>query len=252
MSNQHSPIIGIVTCSKNLGGYSIQAVNESYIDAVEQFSGTPILLPSAAGIGHLNEFLDMCDGFLFTGSHSNVEPSRYNAAHDESYLDRARDELALNLIRASVDANKPCFGICRGFQEMNVALGGTLEPCVHEAGYNDHRENPTEDMSEKYSASHSVIVQEKGIFASWLSDSKEFDNNDCLVEVNSLHNQGIKHLASNLSIEAKAFDGLVEAFSLPDHKYFIGVQWHPEWNPIHNSFSQLLFKKFIMAASNNN
>lgn len=135
---------------------------------------------------------------------------------------------------------------------MNVALGGTLEPNVHSSGYNDHREIESDDFNEKYAPSHSVVVQERGVFANWLNESSEFAADTSTLEVNSLHNQGVKSLAANLSIEAKALDGLVEAFSIPDHKYFIGVQWHPEWNAIHNSFSRLLFRKFIMAASNNN
>ncbi|KOO09972.1 glutamine amidotransferase, partial [Vibrio xuii] len=102
----------------------------------------------------METILALCDGFLFPGSHSNVAPHHYNASHTETKKDEARDELSLNIIRQAIDKNIPCLGICRGFQEMNVALGGTLNPAVHDAGFNDHREAQVEDFEEKYAPAH--------------------------------------------------------------------------------------------------
>ncbi len=247
MTNTRKPIIGVVSCTKELGGYQIQAVNDFYLRAVKDFGGLPVMLAPDMSSDEVASILELCDGFLFPGSHSNVAPHRYNASHTENKKDEARDELALNLIRQAVDKNIPCLGICRGFQEMNVALGGTLNPAVHESGFNDHREAPVDDFEQKYAPAHAVLVQKESLFEKWLLENNW--ENTSFFEVNTLHNQGVDQLAPVLRIEAKAPDGLVEAFSLAGQKYFVGVQWHPEWKAKTNHFSQILFKEFIMAAS---
>ncbi|MDF2154621.1 gamma-glutamyl-gamma-aminobutyrate hydrolase family protein [Vibrio sp. CAU 1672] len=247
MTEARKPIIGIVSCAKELGGYQIQAVNDFYLRAVKDFGGLPLMLAPEMTGEDAATLLELCDGLLFPGSHSNVAPHRYNATHVETKTDEARDELALNLIRQAVDKDIPCLGICRGFQEMNVALGGSLNPAVHEFGFNDHRENPVENFDEKYAPAHAVLVQKQSLFEQWLVNN-HWDTTT-LFEVNTLHNQGVDKLAPGLQIEAKAPDGLIEAFSLPGQKFFIGVQWHPEWKAKTNHFSQILFKEFIMAAS---
>ncbi|WP_394150085.1 gamma-glutamyl-gamma-aminobutyrate hydrolase family protein [Vibrio maritimus] len=247
MSEIRKPIIGLVSCKKELAGYQIQALNEFYLQAVKDFGGTPIILPSAIETDELDRVLAVCDGLLFPGSHSNVAPHRYNGSHEEKKKDEARDELSIQLIRRAIDMNIPCLGICRGFQEMNVALGGSLDPAVHESGYQDHRENESKDFTEKYAPAHPVYVEGDGVFKEWLVNAKWEDTSK--FEVNTLHNQGVKKLGSVLKVEAKAPDGLIEAFSLPGQKYFVGVQWHPEWEAKNNHFSQILFKEFIMSAS---
>ncbi|SDG76534.1 gamma-glutamyl-gamma-aminobutyrate hydrolase [Vibrio xiamenensis] len=247
MSSTKKPVIGVVSCAKSLKGYDIQAVNEFYLKAISDFGGVPIILSAAIDVQDFEQVLAMCDGLLFPGSHSNVAPYRYQATHTESYMDERRDELSLSLLRYAVDNNLPCLGICRGFQEMNVALGGSLDPAVHKSGFDDHREPSTEDFAVKYAAAHRVVVESDGVFKTWLQQA-HWPQSDAF-EVNSLHNQGVKALAPNLKVEAKAPDGLVEAFSLPLHKFFVGVQWHPEWKAKSNHFSQILFKEFILAAS---
>jgi putative glutamine amidotransferase len=247
MSEIRKPIIGLVSCKKELAGYQIQALNEFYLQAVKDFGGTPIILPSVIEADELDKVLAVCDGLLFPGSHSNVAPHRYNGSHEEKKKDEARDELSIQLIRRAIDMNIPCLGICRGFQEMNVALGGSLDPAVHESGYQDHRESESKDFTEKYAPAHPVFVEGDGVFQQWLVNAKWEDTSK--FEVNTLHNQGVKQLGSVLKVEAKAPDGLIEAFSLPGQKYFVGVQWHPEWEAKHNHFSQILFKEFIMSAS---
>ncbi|EEX94703.1 putative glutamine amidotransferase [Vibrio orientalis CIP 102891 = ATCC 33934] len=247
MSKSSKPIIGVVSCTKELAGYQIQAVNEFYLKAVKDFGGLPLVLTPDISSDDLAAVLELCDGLLFPGSHSNVAPYRYNSTNHEAKQDEARDELSINLIRHAVDKNVPCLGICRGFQEMNVALGGTLNPAVHESGFSDHRERPVEDFEEKYAPAHAVLVQKQGVFEQWLV--KNHWENTTFFEVNTLHNQGVEHLAKPLQVEAKAPDGLVEAFSLPGMTFFVGVQWHPEWKAKTNHFSQILFKEFMMAAS---
>ncbi|TFH92613.1 gamma-glutamyl-gamma-aminobutyrate hydrolase family protein [Vibrio ouci] len=247
MAKTSKPIIGIVSCAKELGGYQVQAVNDFYLHAVKDFGGLPLILAPEMPAEDIQTILDMCDGFLFPGSHSNVAPHRYNATHEEAKKDEKRDELSLSLIRHAVDGDIPCLGICRGFQEMNVALGGSLNPAVHESGFNDHRESPVEDFEQKYAPAHAVLVQKESLFEQWLTENQW--QNTSLFEVNTLHNQGVDQLAPQLNIEAKAPDGLVEAFSLPGQKFFVGVQWHPEWQAKTNHFSQILFKEFMMAAS---
>lgn len=243
-----APVIAIVCCQKSKEGYELQSVNQFYIDAVSDFGGVPVLLPSVLTIGNIEQMKGCFDGFLFPGSHSNVAPHRYSAPHIETYLDEGRDELALTLIQYAAENNIPALGICRGFQEMNVALGGTLHPFVHKVGFDDHRELNVDSFEEKYAPRHPVYVEQGGCFEKWLSalDYKEIRES---IPVNTLHNQGINELSKNLNIEAKAPDGLIEAFSLPEHPYFVGVQWHPEWQAKTNIFSQVLFKRFIMAAS---
>lgn len=239
------PVIAIACCEKTLSGYAIQSVNQFYIDAVSDFGGVPLLFPAAAKGNQLQNLLKNVDGILLPGSHSNVAPHRYGAKHNENMIDEGRDDLVFQLIEQAIENNIPTLGICRGFQEINVAMGGSLYPFVHQAGFNDHREDATDDFAQKYTAKHSVMVEHGGHFSQWLSEKKE-------IPVNTLHNQGIKKLAPGLRVEACATDGLIEAVSLDGHPYFVGVQWHPEWQAKQNQFSQFLFKHFIMASSQRN
>ncbi|CAM2928310.1 gamma-glutamyl-gamma-aminobutyrate hydrolase family protein [Vibrio rarus] len=247
MPRTSKPIIGIVSCAKELRGYQIQAVNSFYLTAVKDFGGLPIMLAPDMTKEDSEHLVGLCDGFLFPGSHSNVAPHRYFASHAEPHKDEARDELAFTLIRQGIDKGIPCLGICRGFQEMNVALGGSLNPAVHDSGFNDHRESKVEDFAQKYAPSHAVLVEKQGLFERWLVENHWQTTTEFVV--NTLHNQGVEKLAPQLNVEAIAADGLVEAFSLSGHKFFVGVQWHPEWEAKTNPFSQILFKEFIMAAS---
>lgn len=238
---KNKPIIGIVSCSKSLAGYSIQSMNEYYLDSVSNFGAIPVIIPSVINGEDIKQIIDTLDGVLLPGSHSNVAPHYYGAEHHEPKLDERRDELALAIIRYTREANIPSLGICRGFQEMNVALGGSLFQHVLDHGFNDHREPESEDFNVKYVSAHPILIQGDGHFSQWTDGASE-------IQVNSLHNQGVARLANNLRIEAVASDGLVEAFSIENHPYFVGVQWHPEWKATKNTFSKLLFSNFIEAA----
>ncbi|MEJ2764956.1 gamma-glutamyl-gamma-aminobutyrate hydrolase family protein [Photobacterium sp. MCCC 1A19761] len=235
-------LIAVVCCQKQVGGYDVQSVNEFYLNAIRDFGGLPVLIPAGSDEADLDQILATVDGVLLPGSHSNVAPQHYGADHDEPKQDPGRDQLALSIIRQCAALAIPVLGICRGFQEMNVALGGTLHPQVHcKSNALDHREPNDPDFSVKYAVSHSLEICPGGHFASWLGETRS-------VSVNSLHGQGVETLAPALKIEAVAPDGLIEAFSLPNHPYFIGVQWHPEWFATELFMSELLFSHFIQAA----
>lgn len=244
MSNENgNPVIGVICCRKSVEGYDVQSVNELYLQAVKAAGAIPVLFPAGMDETETKQLLELVDGILLTGSHSNVSPHRYGATHEEPHKDESRDELSFTLIKLCIREQIPVLGICRGFQEMNVALGGSLHPRVHEVpGFSDHRESRNEDFSVKYAAVHPVKISTKGCFAQWLAPLEELD-------VNSLHGQGVNQLSVELTEEAVSPDGLVEAFSLKGHPFFIGVQWHPEWESRDRFFSRILFDRFMIAAS---
>jgi putative glutamine amidotransferase len=181
---------------------------------------------------------------MFTGSPSNVEPHHYSGPPSDpgTLHDPARDATTLPLIRKAVASGIPVLGICRGFQEMNVAFGGTLHQKVHEVeGRFDHREDTKLELDVQYGPAHEVILEPEGLLRSLAPQSR--------LTVNSLHSQGIDRLGEGLSVEARAPDGLVEAFRVLDGRSFaVAVQWHPEWKVMSNPFSHALFAAFGTAA----
>lgn len=202
--------------------------------------GLPLVIPALAELIDTPSLLAGLDGLLLTGSPSNVEPHHYQGPDSApgTHHDPARDRLTLNLIRAAVDAGVPLLGICRGFQEMNVAFGGSLYQKVHEAGpFMDHREDPDSPLEVQYGLRHPVMVQPGGLFER-LGLPASF-------AVNSVHGQGVERLAPGLRVEALAPDGLVEAFSVADAAGFaVGVQFHPEWRVREHPAYLTLFQAF--------
>jgi putative glutamine amidotransferase len=187
----------------------------------------------------LGALLEVADGILLSGSISNVHPSLYGAAEpplNADALDPARDDLTIPLVREAVARKLPLFAICRGFQELNVALGGTLDQAVHTvSGRNDHRERPDVPLDDRFGPSHPVTLS--GTLKDWVGQSE--------IMVNSLHWQGIQRLAPPLVAEAHAQDGLIEAVRGPSaHPFLLGVQWHPEWQAKRNTVSVALFRRF--------
>ena len=175
------PVIGIVSCEKEIRKYRVQSVNRFYIKAVRDFDGVPLLIPAGGEVSDIEQWLTIFDGFLLPGSYSNVAPHHYGAVHHEPKVDKGRDALSLTLIRQCVDRDIPVLGICRGFQEMNVALGGDLHHKIHKlAGYLDHRESEASDFAEQYAPAHSVSLSESGLFQQWLGGESQ-------LQVNSLH-----------------------------------------------------------------
>ena len=231
-----SIIIGIPACSREVAGHSNHATPSRYGDAViGGAGGIPVLLPPV-GDGLL-AMLDRLDGLLLSGSPSNVAPACYGVDTDETpdLHDPPRDATTLPLIRAALDRGLPVLAICRGIQELNVALGGTLHQQVHTVpGRLDHRAGSgTQD--ERYAARHDIALT--GAMAGIIGTSA--------TRVNSLHGQAIDRLAPGLVVEATAPDGTIEAVRVASAPgWAFGVQWHPEWRFAENADSMALFAAF--------
>jgi putative glutamine amidotransferase len=235
------PIVIVPACTRDFGEHPYHAAQYKYVDAVVLGADcAPMILPSLGANLDLETVLALADGIMLTGSASNVHPSFYSEDVLDPSLpqDLARDETTLPLIRAAVARGIPIIAICRGFQEMNVALGGSLHQAVHTVvGKHDHRENPELGMDEQYGDAHKVQLCDGGLLAKLLGVAE--------IPVNSLHGQGVNELAPGLRKEATADDGLVEAFSVETAPGFtLAVQWHPEWRITHNPYSMKMFGAF--------
>jgi putative glutamine amidotransferase len=220
-------------------------VGEKYARAVlEAADALPLLIPSFGEELRLDDLVQRLDGILFTGSPSNVEPRHYDGTPSEpgTLHDPERDATTLPLIRKAVQAGIPVLGVCRGFQEMNVAFGGTLHQKVYEVpGYDDHRDDTSLPLEVQYGPAHDVILEPGGLLRAMAGSDR--------VQVNSLHSQGIDQLAPGLVVEARATDGLIEAFHVRNAPRFaVAVQWHPEWKVMTNPFSRALFAAFGAAS----
>lgn len=234
-----SPVVLVPACNRWLGDHAFHIAGRKYVDAVRLAGALPLVVPRLEP-SEIDDALDLAHGVLLTGSPSNVHPSAFGeAVRDPSLpLDPERDAWTLPLITRALARGVPIFGICRGTQEVNVALGGTLHQAVQEVdGLADHRASDTLPVDVQYAAGHSVEVVDGGLLQSIVGVPR--------FEVNSLHGQGVKTLASGLRVEAVAPDGLVEAFSMPGAAGFnLCVQWHPEWHAADNPVSVLLFHAF--------
>jgi putative glutamine amidotransferase len=219
-------------------------VGHKYVNAVIKAVGAlPLIAPALGTDCDLDALLEVADGFILPGSVSNVHPSHFGQdIHDPSLpLDPERDAFTLRLIRAAVDAGIPLLGICRGFQEINVAFGGSLHQAVHKvAGKVDHRKPNKTLLDEQYAQVHSVCAMPGGNLAE-LTGCNEF-------MVNSLHGQGIDRLGAGLVAEAYSQDGLIEAVSIKGANTFaLAVQWHPEWNVMNTPSYLAIFHAFAEA-----
>jgi len=235
------PLIGIPADRRMVGAHPFHMVGEKYARAVLDAAGAaPLLIPALADELGFEELLERLDGLLFTGSPSNVEPHRYEGPPSApgTLHDPARDATTLPLIRKAVAAGVPVFGICRGFQEMNVAFGGTLHQKLHEVpGHLDHRDDGTQPLEVQYGPAHDVTLAPGGMLRAFASGDR--------IRVNSLHSQGIDRLGPELEVEARAPDGVIEAFRVRNARRFaLAVQWHPEWKVMSNPFSRALFAAF--------
>lgn len=235
------PLIGVTACTKQIGLHPYHITGDKYVRAVAVAAkGLPLIVPSLAELIDPIDILDGLDGLLFTGSPSNIEPHLYHGPSSApgTLHDPDRDRTTLPLIRAALAAGVPVLGICRGFQELNVALGGSLHQKLHEVeGFIEHREDPSAPVDVQYAPSHAMHVHPGGVLAG-LGVPAEF-------AVNSIHTQGIDRLAPCLRVEATAPDGLVEAVSVEGGKAFaLGVQWHPEWQVSSNPIYLAIFQAF--------
>lgn len=236
------PLIGITarhdTTSEKLRSIMLL---QAYVTAIIGAGGAPILIPPELPEDGWRILLDRLDGVLFSGGadigleHFDGEP------HPTVEVNPVRDELELPLLRAAVDADKPTLGICRGFQVMNVALGGSLYTHIIDQLPNA-LEHQWYSLQPRTYLAHPVRVEEGTRLAEILGAP--------MLEVNSLHHQGIKDLAPGLKPTAYAPDGLIEGIELPDHKFAMAVQWHPEWMTSHEEMRRL-FARFVEAAGRN-
>jgi putative glutamine amidotransferase len=237
------PVLGIIACNRQVGTEPAQAVMERYIRAAMTYADVAALIvPSLPDLMSAAEVAPRLDGILLTGTPSNVAPLRYGEeAEGNGPFDEGRDEMALSMVARMIDAQKPVFGICRGFQEINVALGGTLRRDTSE---NDelirHHAPDGVSFDAMFDHRHPVELANGGILADAYAKPA--------LEVNSVHYQGIGKLADGLTIEASAPDGLIEAYSArPNGAPLLAVQWHPEWGTENDPDAQTYFRLLGMA-----
>jgi len=234
------PLVGLPTDRKMIGPHPFLATGEKYVRAVVEAAGaTPVLLPALQPPLDPEQWLPRLDGLLLTGATSNIEPHHYSgeSSWDGNPHDPARDATTLGLAARAIATGLPVLAICRGLQEVNVALGGRLHQKVHAVpGLHDHREDTGAALELQYGPAHPVELTRGGLLASLAGASQ--------ATVNSLHGQGIARLAEGLLVEATAPDGLVEAFRGPGPGFLLAVQWHPEWQVASNPFYLAIFRAF--------
>jgi putative glutamine amidotransferase len=237
------PLVLVPACNRMIGGLCFHVAASKYVEAVRLAGCQPLIVPSAEP-ADVDALLAVAHGLLLTGSPSNVHPSHYaeNVLDESLPLDPARDAWILPIIPKVIALGMPLFAICRGFQEANVALGGTLHQAVHRvSGFADHRDRDEDPLEVQYAVAHDVFVEPGGMLERLLGVDR--------IAVNSLHGQGVNRLAPRLRVEARAPDGLIEAFSLVDGSRFaLAVQWHPEWHAAENPISMRLLGAFGDAA----
>jgi putative glutamine amidotransferase len=221
------PVLGLIACTREVGGEAAQAVINRYIAAASRHAdASTLLVPSLAGAVDPGDIIPRLDGLLLTGSPSNVETQRYgvNDPSAAGPFDPDRDDMAMRLVAVMLDAGKPVFGICRGLQELNVAFGGKLRRDMgDETRSLSHHAADGATLDQMFAHEHDVTLAPTGVLRHSLGAQR--------IRVSSVHYQGIDTLGDGLTIEATADDGVVEAVSAwVGRAPVLAVQWHPEWN----------------------
>ena len=245
MSGRKLPFIGIPCCIRQIHERPFHTASARYSDAIiEAAQGMPVLIPAIGGQTDCTALLDRLDGLLITGSPSNVEPYHYEGppSREGTLHDPDRDATTLPLIREAVRRDMPILAICRGIQELNVALGGSLHQRIFEMPerFNHRRRQGPLTTDQRYGPAHPVALTSGGFLSGLAGGAAE-------IMVNSLHGQGVDKPAPDLVVEAVAPDGQIEAVSLPGARFVVGVQWHPEYRATENPFSRALFSAFSQA-----
>ena len=239
------PIVGIIGNNHLIeGDYSVYASGLINFEAIFKVAeALPLVFPANPNLVSVSDLCDYCDGILLTGGKPNVHPEEYGEKPTPAHgkFDRDRDRLSLRLVKECVRRGQPILGICRGFQEFNVAFGGSLYPEIRELpGIMNHRMPPDGTIEEKFALRHEVIFRSNSCFLDIFQTNK--------VMVNSLHGQGIKHPGDRIIIEGNASDGTPEAISIKNSQGFaLAVQWHPEFNALNDPVSKKLFESFGQA-----
>lgn len=238
---KQKPIVIIPANVIDYNGIPGHIVRDTYIRAlVEVADCIPLVVPAFGDLIRSEDLEGRIGGILLTGAKSNVHPSHYGATRefDENDLDTDRDATTLPLIRRAIEHDIPLLGICRGFQELNVARGGTLHQKVHELpAHLDHRDPAGVPLRTIYETQAHAMYTEKGGWFEKIGMPAEF-------QVNSLHQQGIDRLGDGLHVEARAPDGLIEAVSMPSRRFVLATQWHPEGDIRLSDASVRIFKAF--------
>ena len=240
------PVVGIIGNTHLINdSYLVHGAGQLNSQAVSEVSQcVPLIIPADPALMDVRDLMEACDGFLFTGGRPNVHPEEYGEAETVAHgaFDRARDRLTLPLIRACVERGQPFLGICRGFQEINVAMGGSLFPEIRELpGRMNHRMPPDGTIEEKFELRHDITFTEGGVFHEVMGAMR--------VRTNTLHGQGINKPGPRIVIDGHAEDGTPEALYVQGAAGFtLAVQWHPEWNAGQDPVSRPLFERFGDAA----
>ena len=242
---EHRPVIGIIACGRAVEGEPAQAVKHRYIEGVERFAeAVPLLIPSNQPAANAAAIVDRLDALLLTGSNSNIEPRHYGSDEPgQAPIDSPRDLLSSALITAAIAAGKPVFGICRGLQEINVALGGTLRDMRAGDGAARHHAADDAGLEDMFAHAHALAVKPSSALARITGEGP--------LRVNSVHFQTIERLAPGLVVDASGPDEIIEAISTTDTRApVLAVQWHPEWRPQERPHD-LAFWRFVGQAARN-
>ena len=240
------PVVLMSMGAQERKGHDYQVMTHKDLNPLVQFSGClPLLAPTCFGTADIRQYLAMVDGVYLTGAGTNIDPGLYGQENltPQKELDPGRDRFDLPVIQAALEMGLPFFGVCRGMQELNVALGGDLHQQVYATpGFDDHREDGAAEVPQQYADSHRVRLAPDTWFARLMGQTE--------IAVNSLHGQGIRTLGKGLAPLAHAQDGLIEAVHLPGLPHFtLGVQWHPEWQAAQNPFSIRMYQAFGQACA---
>ena len=236
------PVVGIIGNHHLINDqYETHAGGRMNSEAVRDVcDALPLIVPSDPALVDIEDLMATCDGFLFTGGRPNVHPEEYGEEYTEAHgaIDRNRDRVVLPLIRKCVESGQPILAVCRGFQELNVAMGGSLYPEIRDLpGRMNHRMPPDGTIEEKFELRHDVTFSEGGVFHRIMGKS--------VVRTNTLHGQGIKVKGARIVIDGHAPDGTPEAIYVADAPGFtLGVQWHPEYRASEDPVSRPLFEAF--------
>ena len=245
MSDTLRPLIGLPSDTYEKDDLLYHSIGDKYLRAVHDVAAcAPVMIPSLGDDHDLEPVLDRLDGVIMTGATSNVHPPHFGEQPTQAHepYDHHRDSSTLRLIRKVLERKMPLLCICRGFQELNVVFGGTLETEIQQAeGRLDHRSPESDEIDVRYGPVHEISIRENGPFHEIFGKTT--------IMVNTVHRQGISRLADGLTIEATAPDGIIEAVSIDNAGEFaLGVQWHPEYKAAQNPYSVKLFEAYGKAA----
>lgn len=234
------PLVGVVSDVQIIGPHMFHTSGDKYLRALSQAADViPVVIPCLQDDQDIKQWTERLDGVFLTGAYSMVDPSHYGEDKiDKAYdYDPHRDALSFQLICSIIEADLPLLAVCRGLQDINVTMGGSLYQAVQDVPSNhDHREDKTQPLDIQYSDVHNVTVTEGGLLHKITGRSQ--------IKVNSLHSQGIHQVGEGLTVEARADDNLVEAISINQMSFGLAVQWHPEWKVTENPVQRTIFEAF--------